>query len=254
MDAAQAQPRLVLALERLGRVFGGTAAPDDAVQCTCHWGSEEELALLRTPGVELDPDLLRRTWQAGDWGGAHDGVLRRILPQLGRALAGETAVPFPGWYDEVGRCLSRSTWQQWPSPQREAVHGFLCAWWEQVLGDPEPALPPHEVLALCTEASGALAPWLAAWEDRDDAVSARHLARAVEHWAYDLLCDELPWFTWAEDVRAEALRAELTAWLLHRAPPRLRRVRAPEALLHRVRLLGLTGPARWEDPHWPYAP
>ncbi|MGW0856883.1 hypothetical protein [Streptomyces sp. NPDC002690] len=26
---------------------------------------------------------------------------------------------------------------------------------------------------------------------------------------------------------------------------------APEELLHRPRLIGLTGPARWEDPHWP---
>ncbi|MFJ4867533.1 hypothetical protein [Streptomyces sp. NPDC088757] len=26
---------------------------------------------------------------------------------------------------------------------------------------------------------------------------------------------------------------------------------AHEGLLHRVRLMDLTGPARWEDPHWP---
>ncbi|WP_190094258.1 hypothetical protein [Streptomyces melanogenes] len=24
-----------------------------------------------------------------------------------------------------------------------------------------------------------------------------------------------------------------------------------DALLHRIRLMGLTGPARWEDPHFP---
>jgi hypothetical protein len=35
--------------------------------------------------VELDPDLLRRTWEAPDWDD-HASVLRRILPQLATAL------------------------------------------------------------------------------------------------------------------------------------------------------------------------
>ncbi|MFJ1643231.1 hypothetical protein [Streptomyces sp. NPDC088256] len=26
---------------------------------------------------------------------------------------------------------------------------------------------------------------------------------------------------------------------------------APDELLHRIRLLGPTGPARWQDPYWP---
>ncbi|MEU4352937.1 hypothetical protein [Streptomyces sp. NPDC023838] len=38
-----------------------TARSDEA-QCDCHWGSAEELALLKVPDVVLDPDLLRRTW------------------------------------------------------------------------------------------------------------------------------------------------------------------------------------------------
>lgn len=33
--------------------------------------------------------------------------------------------------------------------------------------------------------------------------------------------------------------------------PRLGPSGAHEDLLHRVGLMGLTGPARWEDPHWP---
>ncbi|WP_373431098.1 hypothetical protein [Streptomyces turgidiscabies] len=86
------------------------------VQCDCHWGSAEELALLKVPDVELDPDLLYRTWHAPDW---------------------------------------------------------------------------------------------------DD------------------------------------IRTELAAWLVRHAPARLRGQAGTEELLDALRLLGLTGPARWEDPHWP---
>ena len=48
-------------------------------------GSAEELAQLKVPDVELDPDLLCRTWRASDWDD-HASVLRRILPQLATVL------------------------------------------------------------------------------------------------------------------------------------------------------------------------
>ncbi|MER5357513.1 hypothetical protein [Streptomyces sp. NPDC002785] len=44
---------------------------------------------------------------------------------------------------------------------------------------------------------------------------------------------------------------ELTAWLVGHAQTRLTAHDASDELLHRLRLLGLTGPDRWEDPHWP---
>ncbi|MFD4527321.1 hypothetical protein ACFWP7_25970 [Streptomyces sp. NPDC058470] len=47
------------------------------------------------------------------------------------------------------------------------------------------------------------------------------------------------------------MRAELTVWLVRHAPTRLRAFGVPEELLHRIRLLGVTGLDRWEDPHWP---
>jgi hypothetical protein len=45
----------------------------------------------------------------------------------------------------------------------------------------------------------------------------------------------------------EQTRAELTAWLVRHAPARLQAHGVDEELLHRIRLLGLHGPARWED-------
>lgn len=249
-NAAPARLRLDRALDDLAVAFRGTTARADEVQCDCHWGSEAELALLKVPDVELDPDLLYRTWYAFDWKD-HGAVLRRILPQFARALTGGLVEPY--LIDEVGRSFSQGGWHRWPVRQSTAVEEFLHAWWAYSLTDPDPVVPVHELLGLCAEASGTISPWLTVWETLDHPVADRHLAEAADHWEHDLLGDELPWRMW-EDENADDMRTELTAWLVHHAPARLRTQDATaqtEELLHRVRLMGLTGPARWEDPHWP---
>ncbi len=99
------------------------------------------------------------------------------------------------------------------------------------------------------EASGTLGPWLAVWEALDEDVADRHLAEAAGHWDYDLLGDELPWDTWEEENESSSGPGSPPG---SSATPRPARPSgAHEDLLHRVRLMGLTGPARWEDPHWP---
>ncbi|MEV0174644.1 hypothetical protein AB0I00_26435 [Streptomyces sp. NPDC050803] len=247
LDDAPARLRLDRALDGLAVTFRGMTARSDEAQCTCHWGSEEELALLKVADVELDPDLLRRTWEAGDWRD-HGAVLRRILPQFGRELAGGRVKPMFGM-DEVGRSFARGHWREWPAEQSAAVWEFLRAWWDLSLTDPDPAVAVHELLVLCTEASGTLTPWLGAWEALDHPVADRHLAVAVGEWDYDLLVDVLPWDAWED---GEGLRVELAAWLVRHAPARLKATQdVPEELLHHIRLIGLTGPARWDDPHWP---
>ncbi|MFH9263751.1 hypothetical protein ACH4KN_05720 [Streptomyces sp. NPDC017546] len=243
-----ARLRLDRALESLDDTFRGMTARADEAQCDCHWGSPEELALLKTPDVDLSPDLLRRTWDAPDWAD-HGAVLRRILPQFARALVGGRVEPMFGMY-EVGRSFARGHWRQWPAGQDAAVWEFLHAWWARSLVDPAPAVPVHEILALCAEASATLGPWLTVWEALDHEMSDRHLAQAAAEWEYGLLGDQLPWDAW--DYEDESgMRGELAAWLVHHVPRRLRLRKGSAALLHRVRLIGLTGPARWEDPHWP---
>ncbi|BBC36178.1 hypothetical protein SGFS_074720 [Streptomyces graminofaciens] len=249
LDDTPARLRLDRALDGLAVTFRGETARADETQCDCHWGSEEELARLKVPDVELDPDLLRRTWSAPDWSD-HGAVLRRVLPQFATALVDGLAEPIFGM-SEAGRSFSRGHWVRWPERQSAAVWEFLHAWWAYSLTEPAPAVPVYELLALCVEASGTLGPWLAAWEAIDDPVSDRHLAEAAAQWEYDLLGDELPWEAWDTPDDDGVLRSELAAWLVRHAPARLRAVDAPEELLHRIRLIGLTGPARWEDPHWP---
>ncbi|MEV8454941.1 hypothetical protein AB0467_28065 [Streptomyces sp. NPDC052095] len=244
--AAHSARRLDAALDGLAVTFRGMTAHPDEHNCECHWGSAEELALLKVPDVELDHDLLRRTWQAPDWSD-HPAVLRRILPQFARGLVVGRADPCRD-PDDIGRSFHRGHWRRWPKEQAAAVAEFLHAWWDHVLTEPAPAVPAHELLVVVTEASGTLTPWLAHWETRTGAVATRHLAGAAADWERDLLGDELPWYTWDDE---DGRRATLTAWLLDHARPRLAAHGAPDELLHRLRLLGLTGPARWEDPHWP---
>ncbi|QIS68788.1 hypothetical protein HB370_01100 [Streptomyces sp. DSM 40868] len=245
-DTTPARLRLDSALDCLASTFRGMTAREDETQCDCHWGSEEELKLLKVPDAELGPDLLYRTWSAPDWSD-HGAVLRRVLPELSRALVSGTVEPLFGM-EEVGHSFARGSWQQWPALQSAAVQEFLHAWWAHTLSDPSPAVPVHEVLALCAEASTTLSPWLSTWETADHRVADQHLATAAAHWEYDLLGDELPWRAMGN---ADALVSELASWLVRHAPPRLLAQDAPDNLLHRIRLIGLTGPARWTDPHWP---
>ncbi|KUO10808.1 hypothetical protein [Streptomyces sp. DSM 15324] len=244
-----ARRRLGAALENLSVTFRGMTAHPDEHNCECHWGSPEELSLLKTPDVELEPDLLRRTWQAVDWTD-HAAVLRRILPQFAKALVADRAEPLGG-LEEAGSSLARGRWQQWPEDHAGAVREFLHAWLAQSLTDPDALVPAHQVFALCAEASGTLGPWLAEWERQAGYLSDRRLADAVAEWEYELLGDSLPWSVdWYENDEGE-MRAELVAWLLGHAVVRLRESGASADLRHRIRLLGLTGEDRWTDPHWP---
>ncbi|MGW4344738.1 hypothetical protein ACWEL8_06505 [Streptomyces sp. NPDC004690] len=244
-----ADRRLSAALTDLSVTFRGMTAHPDEDNCACHWGSPDDLALLKTPDVELEPDLLRRTWQAVDWTD-HAAVLRRILPQFARALVADLAEPLFG-LEEAGYCLARGRWQQWPAEHAGPVREFLHAWWAQSLTDPDAAVPAHQVFAMCAEASGTVGPWLADWERRTGRLSDRRLAETVAEWEYDLLGESLPWTVHWYEHDEEEIRAELVAWLLDHAAPRLRASGAPADLRHRIRLLGLTDEDRWTDPHWP---
>ncbi|MEU6218478.1 hypothetical protein ABZ845_13300 [Streptomyces sp. NPDC047022] len=244
-----ARRRLSAALDSLAVTFRGMTAHPDESNCDCHWGSPEELRLLKTPDVVLEPDLLRRTWRAIDWTD-HAAVLRRILPQFANALVSGRADPLFG-LEEAGFSFARARWQQWPDDQAGPVREFLHAWWAYSLTDPDAAVPAYQVFAMCAEASGTLRPWLADWETRTGCLSDRRLAEAAAEWEYVLLGDSLPWRVGRYEHDEEELRAELVAWLLGHAAPRLRESGASADLRHRIRLLGLTDEDRWTDPHWP---
>ncbi|MFJ6432276.1 hypothetical protein [Streptomyces sp. NPDC091416] len=243
-EESRARLRLDAALDHLAVTFAGLTARPDENNCVCHWGAAEELALLKVADTELEPDLLRRTWQAPDWRD-HASVLRRILPQFARSLVAGCAGP---WYAEAGWSFARGRWEQWPAAQAGAVREFLHAWWARTLIDPRPVVPVPDVLVLATGASAAVAPWLGVWETLTGPPADGHLAALVERWEWELIGDQLPWNS--RDDNEEEIRTGLTSWLVRNAPARLRAHGAPAELLNRIRLLGLDGAARWEDPGW----
>ncbi|MEV1244813.1 hypothetical protein ACIBO2_41440 [Nonomuraea sp. NPDC050022] len=214
--------RLDAALKGVATTFRGMTARPDEHNCECHWGSAEDLARLKVPDVWLSLDLLGRTLRATDWDD-HGSVLRRILPQLASDLVDGYVENLSGM-EEVGRSFVRGQWRDWPAEQVSAIWAFLHAWWTYSLTTSEIAVPAHEVLVLCTEASGTLDPWLAAWEAVAHPVADQRLAEAVAHWESDLPADRLPWDAWDEE---EDKRAKLSAWLARHAPARLRAYGAP---------------------------
>lgn len=234
------------ALSRLVETFRGMTARADETNCECHWGSAEELASLKVPDIELEPDLLRRTWQAPDWYD-HASVMRRVLPQLASALVTGGVSD----YDlvEVGDSLARAHWQQWPAEQAEVVWGFLHAWWAHCLTASARPAPSHEAFALCAEATGTVGPWLAAWEAIRYPLADQRLAEALTQWDFHLLQDMLPWCT--VDHEQQKSR-DLTTWLLRHAPSRLGNHGDPDHLRNVLRLMAITIPARFDDPRWPF--
>ncbi|WP_404959385.1 hypothetical protein [Streptomyces sp. 147326] len=86
--------------------------------------------------------------------------------------------------------------------------------------------------------------------DRQQWPAEQSAAGTLDSWTTRLLAGFLPWpsgsSTWEED---EAVHEELTSWFARHAPARLCAHGASGELLEDVRLLGVPGPARAEDPH-----
>ncbi|MEU8589297.1 hypothetical protein AB0C59_20165 [Streptomyces sp. NPDC048664] len=245
VDDTPARLRLHRALDRLEVTFRGMTARSDETQCVCHWGDEEELAQLKIPDVALDPDLLRRTWNAPDWDD-HGAVLRRVLPQFARALVGGLVEPTSGM-EEVGRSFARGHWRRWPTPQSAAVREFLHAWWAHTLDTPDPAVPVR---------SSRCAPRRQA-HSAPGSLPGRpsNTASPSGMWPKRLLTGSTTcWVTNSPGrhgtTQMPCAPSSRPGWSVT-PPTRLRALDVPEELLHRIRLIGLTGPARWEDPHWP---
>ncbi|MEV4661964.1 hypothetical protein AB0J85_08415 [Micromonospora echinofusca] len=241
-DPTDVNRRLDAALAGVAAAFRGMAAHRRETNCECHWGSAEELALLKTPDVPLDEDLLRRTYWTTDW--RYPGpLLRRILPPVTRRLAAGEVEPLSGM-DPLSRLFVMGRWLDWPAAQRDAVREFLDAWWQHTLVDPGAKVPAHEALAFVAEVTGQLAPWLNTWAQLLAGPTARRmLAAAADEWMSDLLGDRLPWSSWRDEEDTPCLA--LSMWVLRHAPPALREHDASGELCDLVRLLALPHADRW---------
>ncbi|MGW2512284.1 hypothetical protein ACWC0A_23385 [Streptomyces scopuliridis] len=113
LDQPRARLRLDAALDGLAATFRGMTAHPDEHNRECHRGSAEDLAQLKLPDTDLDPDLLQRRWQAIDWSD-HASVLRRILAQFATTLVSGLIEPHFGTDASVTRTVSRTGGTPWP--------------------------------------------------------------------------------------------------------------------------------------------
>ncbi|MFY1599076.1 hypothetical protein [Micromonospora sp. WMMD737] len=242
-DLTDVNRRLDAALAGVAAAFRGMTAHRRESNCECHWGSAEELALLKTPDAPLDEDLLRRTYWTTDW--HYPGpLLRRILPPVTRRLAAGEVESVSGM-DPLARLFVKGRWQDWPAAQRDAVREFLAAWWQHTLVDPGARVPANEALAFVAEVTGQLAPWLDTWTRLlPDPTARRRLVAAADEWSYDLVVDRLPWSSWRDEEDTACLA--LSMWVLRHAPAALREHDASAELRDLVQLLALPDADRWD--------
>jgi hypothetical protein len=232
-DLVDVRHRLGAALAGVAGAFQGMTAHAQEDNCECHWGSVEELALLKTPDVPLDEDLLRRTYSATDWS-CPGAVLRRILPQLASGLAASTIDPITDW-SSLGLLCRPGNRRDWPAEQEAALRDFLEAWWRHVLLDPDARVPAHDALAFVAEATGTPAPWTEMWAELlTSALPRRRLSAAVDEWMDSLLGDDLPW---ASSHDQGTWSPALSLWVLRHTADE------PHELVH---LLALPRTARWD--------
>jgi hypothetical protein len=185
-----------------------TAQADESGCGRCF--DEAEVELLRTPGVPLPADLVRRVAQKHPfhWDD-QPAIIRRVLPQLVVMLA-------EGEYesDLMARGLAAAGWPTWPREEAAAVTGFLDAWWTRTLRTKTPPVSACEVFESCATASSSVAPWLARWESETGPTARRHLADSFGWWREELTSDDSP-FTWWWGTGKESRAAwhEVRRWL-----------------------------------------
>ncbi|MFJ8885572.1 hypothetical protein ACIRJR_19475 [Streptomyces sp. NPDC102402] len=200
-------------MARVATAFAGMTARADEAGCgRCF--DPDEVELLRTPGVPLPTDLVRRVVKKhpSHWAD-QPAIIRRILPQLVAVLAGGESEP-----DLMARGLAAAGWSRWPREQAGAVAGFLDTWWTRTLRTKSPPIPAYAVFESCVTASSSATPWLARWEAETGPAARRHLADGLGRWQEDLASDCSPfWWWWGTEAEEQAAWREVKRWLAGQA-------------------------------------
>jgi hypothetical protein len=208
-------PRLQRALDDVDRLFGAfTCAADNP--CT-HCYGDDGVPELEVSGAQIDPVTLGSlAYESLGILQDHEAMVRRILPQLARAMADGTVHTF--WADQ--HCLARFDWRGWPAPQPEVVTEFVAAWWADLITTPDPHHSVTDAFVTFAALTGDISAALAAWPDHP--VANRHLAAASNFWLHDLVHDDDPLDLLLRDGPAPAVQV-MSDWYTDVGADRLRR-------------------------------
>ena len=234
-------PALTAALADIETVFNGFASPGETGCERCF--GPTETAFLRTPYTRVPGELVSRfVFKDPTHFVDHAAVLRRLLPQMARAMA-EGELDGIGW---GAHGLSRTDWRAWSAGQAAAIEAFLHAWWQDALTKPESPYGVQDVFETCATIARSVTPFLDGWAQ--DPVADAHFVHCADHWLYYLVSDASP-FTWWYDDTEDAGVADLRTWLAGPGAARLRAHGHPD-LAARAELLALPYDERWAHPYW----
>lgn len=186
-------------------MFGSFASPDE-IGCR-HCYRDEQIAYLRRPGVTIPDALLGRfASEHSENFDDYPAVVRRLMPQMLRALATDTLELL----DEEFFPLARPAldWHSWPAEEVDAVRGFLEAWWSTSLDDPEGY--PGSILMIVAAIGEDTAGYLARWTP--GGIADLHLVDLAMREVLDLLQGSMYSFLDESDRTRKATSA-ICSWL-----------------------------------------
>jgi hypothetical protein len=137
---------------------------------------------------------------------AYEEFVDRMLawtPRILRLLTGGRLAGYEGY---VSARFLEAGWREWPPHQRAAVEDVLRAWWTATVTEYPSALPIAEVLAIVTQMTGDVRPWLTTWST-SGAVAAAHQFR-------DFIHAHLPWSHHIYDFDRVSAEDAINRWLL----------------------------------------
>jgi hypothetical protein len=154
-------------------VFAYVPRPERVDGCPHCVEPGAERCLLAVPVGSIEAAALRRYAAKAltTWGGVAE--FRYFLPRLLEcAAADDFGHPDP---EIVFGKLGSAGWRDWQEEERDAVAGFLGAWWSETLRR-YPARPPVDTVVCAVAATGVdPGPFLHAWGRLESEAAIRHL-------------------------------------------------------------------------------
>ncbi|MCZ7434922.1 hypothetical protein O7598_00810 [Micromonospora sp. WMMC241] len=162
--------------ERLYAVFARHPMPSDMAACEHCVDPADVDRFRRTPLRALNPEQLGGyLGNSGTWGDGSE--LPHLVPRLLTAYAGGEMTDW-WWPATVTRRIGEQ-WAVWTPAERDAVEGFLRAWWRWTLTSWPSTCPAEEVLDAVAALELSVDPYLADFAELPGEAPIRHLAEIV---------------------------------------------------------------------------
>jgi hypothetical protein len=168
------------AVEGLFRAFDSAPLNDRVDYCDHCVSPEQVEALLVTPLRQLTPDQLGPLLfkAMSTWGDV--AYFKHFLPRLLELVAGGAMedLSYPSFLPSRLACC----WSEGTEEERNAVEGFLRAWWSATISRGDSPCMPRDVLEVIDGCGLPVKPYLDVWSMDTGEAAVGHLAAFIEDW------------------------------------------------------------------------